>query len=108
MINAMEFTEAARTPDPDRLLRVYNQSAATLNLLRAFAQGGFANLDEIHRWTLSFLSDAPQNEKFEQLADRLDECLAFMRACGLTPANVQHDPQTGFTTRPDARLPAIR
>src|SRR3546814_18521212 len=87
MINAMEFTEAARTPDPDRLLRVYNQSAATLNLLRAFAQGGFANLDEIHRWTLSFLSDAPQNEKFEQIAPPLDESLAFMRARGLNPGN---------------------
>ena len=55
MINAMDFTDEARTPDPDRLLRVYNQSAATLNLLRAFAQGGFANLEEVHRWTLSSL-----------------------------------------------------
>jgi 3-deoxy-7-phosphoheptulonate synthase len=104
MINAMEFTADARTPDPDRLLRVYNQSAATLNLLRAFAQGGFANLEEIHSWTLSFLSDAPQNDRFEQLAARIDECLAFMRACGLTPDNVQQLRETDFYTSHEALL----
>src|SRR3546814_16444056 len=83
---------------------VYNQSAATRNLLRACAQGGFANRDEIHRWTLSFLSDAPQNEKFEQLAARIDECLAFMRACGLTPDNVQQLRETDFYTSHEALL----
>ena len=104
MVNGMDFTSDARIPDPDRLLKVYNQSAATLNLLRAFAQGGFANLDEIHRWTLSFISDSPESEKFEAMASRIDECLAFMRACGVTPESVQQLRETNFYTSHEALL----
>ena len=58
-INGIDFNEKSRIPDPDRLLRAYSQSASTLNLLRAFAQGGFANLEQIHRWTLSFVENSP-------------------------------------------------
>ncbi|NQW12365.1 MAG: 3-deoxy-7-phosphoheptulonate synthase class II [Alphaproteobacteria bacterium] len=104
MVNGMDFTPQDRVPDPDRLLRVYNQSAATLNLLRAFAQGGFANLEEIHRWTLDFVADSPEGEKFEQVANRIDECLAFMRACGISPDNVQQLRETEFYTSHETLL----
>ena len=80
MVNGMEFTEQARKPDPERLLRGYNQAAATLNLLRAFAQGGYADLHEVHQWNLSFVADSPLGERYQDLADRLDETLAFMAA----------------------------
>lgn len=104
MVNGMDFTVEDRVPDPDRLLRVYNQSAATLNLLRAFAQGGFANLEEIHRWTLDFVADSPEGERFQQVADRIDECLAFMRACGISPDNVQQLRETEFYTSHETLL----
>jgi 3-deoxy-7-phosphoheptulonate synthase len=104
MVNGMEFVEDARTPDPERLLRVYNQSAATMNLLRAFAQGGFANLEEINRWTLSFVEDSPEGERFEKLAERIDECLSFMRACGVTPESTQQLRETEFYTSHEALL----
>ena len=104
MVNGMDFTEGARIPDPDRLLKVYNQSAATLNLIRAFAQGGFANLDQVHQWNLDFVSSSPQGEKFSQLAERIDECLMFMRACGLTPEATQQLRETEFYTSHEALL----
>ncbi|MBT5264424.1 MAG: 3-deoxy-7-phosphoheptulonate synthase class II [Rhodospirillaceae bacterium] len=104
MVNAMEFSPEARIPDPDRMLKVYHQSASTLNLLRAFAQGGFANLDEVHRWTLSFVDKSAQGARFEQLAERIDECLAFMRACGLTPENIHQLRETEFYTSHEALL----
>jgi 3-deoxy-7-phosphoheptulonate synthase len=104
MVNGMEFTEDSRIPDPERLHRVYNQSAATLNLLRAFAQGGFANLEEINRWTLSFVADSPEGERFEKLSQRIDECLSFMRACGVTPESTQQLRETEFYTSHEALL----
>ena len=104
MVNGMEFTEESRIPDPERLHRVYNQSAATLNLLRAFAQGGFANLEEINRWTLSFVEDSPEGERFEKLSQRIDECLSFMRACGVTPQSTQQLRETEFYTSHEALL----
>ena len=104
MVNGMEFTEESRIPDPERLHRVYNQSAATLNLLRAFAQGGFANLEEINRWTLSFVEDSPEGERFEKLSRRIDECLSFMRACGVTPESTQQLRETEFYTSHEALL----
>jgi 3-deoxy-7-phosphoheptulonate synthase len=83
IINANEFTAAARTPDPRRQVEAYRQSAATLNLLRAFAQGGYANLASVHEWMLGFVKDSPQSRRYTELADRISETLGFMRAIGL-------------------------
>ena len=83
IINDNEFTPEARCPDPRRHLQAYRQSAATLNLLRAFAQGGYANLGSLHQWMLGFVKDSPQSRRYMQLADQISEALAFMRACGL-------------------------
>ncbi len=82
-INAMEFEDAARQPDPARLLRAYGQAASTLNLLRAFAGGGYASLENVHRWNLEFVNDNPQKERYQELADRISEALKFMDACGM-------------------------
>jgi 3-deoxy-7-phosphoheptulonate synthase len=84
-INGMEFEPAARAPDPDRLLRAYSQSASTLNLLRAFAGGGYADLHNIHRWTLGFVDGSPQGARYRELTDKISEALAFMAAIGVTP-----------------------
>jgi 3-deoxy-7-phosphoheptulonate synthase len=83
IVNDIEFTESARTPDPRRQIEAYRQSAATLNLLRAFAQGGYANLGSVHQWMLGFVKDSPQSKRYMELADRISEALEFMRACGL-------------------------
>jgi 3-deoxy-7-phosphoheptulonate synthase len=83
IINDIAFTPQARTPDPQRQLMAYRQSAATLNLLRAFATGGYANLASVHQWMLGFLKDSPQSRRYKELADRISEALNFMRACGL-------------------------
>lgn len=82
IINDSEFTTQARQPEPSRLLMAYSHSATTLNLLRALAQGGFADLHEVHRWTADFVRSSPQGERFEELADRITQSLAFMEACG--------------------------
>ena len=84
-INGMEFEPAARAPDPERLLRAYSQSASTLNLLRAFAGGGYADLHNIHRWTLGFVDGSPQGARYRELTDKISEALAFMGAIGVTP-----------------------
>src|SRR5471030_588750 len=84
-INGMEFTPEAREPDPERLLKAYGQSASTLNLLRAFANGGYADLYNIHRWTLGFVEGSPQGARYRELADKISETLAFMAAIGVTP-----------------------
>jgi len=84
-INGMEFTEEARRPDPERLLKAYGQSSSTLNLLRAFAGGGYADLYNIHRWTLGFVEGSPQGARYRELADKISETLAFMAAIGVTP-----------------------
>ena len=84
-INGMEFTKQSRTPDPNRQIEAYRQSAATLNLLRAFATGGYANLSNAHQWMLGFVKDSPQSHRYEELAARITEALEFMRACGIDP-----------------------
>ncbi len=84
-INGMEFDAASRIPDPERLLKAYAQSSATLNLLRAFAGGGYADLYNIHRWTLSFVADSPQAARYRELSDKISEALTFMAAIGVTP-----------------------
>ena len=104
-VNGMEFSQEARTPDPDRMIQGYNQSAATLNLLRAFAQGGYADLNKIHRWTLGFLENSPIGERYRDLAGRISETLEFMRACGLTPENARQLRETNFYTSHEALLP---
>src|ERR1700752_1578035 len=83
IINDIEFTEAARMPAPRRQVEAYRQSAATLNLLRAFAQGGYANLASVQQWMLGFVKDSPQSRRYTELADRISEALGFMRAIGL-------------------------
>lgn len=83
-INGIEFTEKSREPNPQRMLEAYNQSAATLNLLRAFAQGGYADLHQTHRWNLDFMEDSPLKERYDELTNNIDQALGFMAACGIT------------------------
>ena len=102
IVNGIDFDAKSRVPDPQRLLQAYHQSTATLNLLRAFAQGGFADLHQVHQWNLDFIADAALSEKYSQLADRIDETLAFIRACGLENAPQLHE--TSFFTAHEALL----
>jgi 3-deoxy-7-phosphoheptulonate synthase len=83
-INGQEFDAASRTPDPERLMRAYGQSASTLNLLRAFAGGGYADLQNIHRWTVGFVEDSPLGARYRELTDKISESLTFMAAVGVT------------------------
>src|SRR3984893_9573096 len=83
IINDIAFTPQARTPDPRRQVEAYRQSAATLNLLREFAHGGYANLKSVHNRMLGFVKDSPQSRRYEELADRISQALGFMQACGL-------------------------
>lgn len=83
-VNEDSFTEPARVPDPDRMVRAYSQAAATLNLLRAFATGGYAAMQRVTQWNLDFMSRSEQGDKYRELAKRIDEALGFMGACGLT------------------------
>ncbi len=104
IVNGIEFTEAARVPDPERMLKAYNQSAATLNLLRAFAQGGYADLHKVHQWTLGCVSGSLQGKLYEDLANRLSETLAFMEACGMTSDTTPQIRETEFFTSHEALL----
>ena len=88
-VNGFEFTAAARTPDPGRLLRAYHCSAATLNLCRAFTTGGYADLNQAHGWNQDFVRESPSGQHYERLADEIDRALAFMRACGANPAELR-------------------
>ena len=85
IINGISFDEKSRIPDPERMVQAYNQSSSTLNLLRAFAQGGYANLKKVHQWNLDFVGRGEAVEKYQDLAGRIDEALAFMEACGIDP-----------------------
>ncbi|MFL2668801.1 MAG: class II 3-deoxy-7-phosphoheptulonate synthase [Alphaproteobacteria bacterium] len=105
-VNGIEFEPEARNPDPQRMVRAYNQSAATLNLLRAFAQGGYADLHQVHRWTLGFVDKSPAGDRYKDLAERLDDSLAFMAACGLTSETTPQIRETEFYTSHEALLPA--
>jgi 3-deoxy-7-phosphoheptulonate synthase len=102
IVNGAEFTAAARTPDPQRLLRAYSHSASVLNLLRALAQGGFADLHQVHRWTADFVRQSPQGERFEALAGRIADCLAFMEACGFDAARTPQLHAVEFYTSHEA------
>jgi 3-deoxy-7-phosphoheptulonate synthase len=88
IVNDATATQAARTPNPDRLVQAYHQSASTLNLLRAFTKGGFADLNRVHSWTQEFVASSPEGERYDRLAREIDRALSFMRACGIeTEAN---------------------
>jgi 3-deoxy-7-phosphoheptulonate synthase len=84
-VNGLEFTEEARTPDPQRLVKVYNTSAATLNLVRAFTQGGFADLRRVHEWNKGFIKDSTFGERYEQVANEIGRALSFMESAGVDP-----------------------
>ena len=83
IINGIEFTKEQREPDPERMIKAYSQAASALNLLRAFSTGGYADLHEVHRWNLEFLEGSAQDNKYRIIADRIGECLDFMKACGI-------------------------
>ncbi len=103
-INGPEFTTEARTPDPRRMEQAYNQSAGTLNLLRAFAQGGYADLHQGHWWTLGFVVRSPLAGRYRDLAQRIDETLNFMAACGMSSLNTPQIRETEFYTSHEALL----
>src|SRR5215212_2280729 len=104
IVNDLAATEEARQPDPRRQLEAYRQSAATLNLLRAFATGGYANLENVHRWMLGFVADTPQSSRYRELADRISETLDFMRAIGIDPEVHPEMRITDFYTSHEALL----
>jgi len=104
IINGMEFTPEARIPDPNRQLQAYSQAAATLNLVRAFAQGGYADLHRVHRWNLGFVAKSPEAERWQDLAHRITECLDFMEACGITPERSAELRTVDFYTSHEALL----
>ncbi|MBG0817670.1 class II 3-deoxy-7-phosphoheptulonate synthase [Planomonospora sp. ID82291] len=85
MVNGLDFTPESRTPDPWRLLRAYHSSAVTLNLVRAFTKGGYADLRQVHAWNQDFVAESPAGKRYEQLARGIDQALAFMHACGADP-----------------------
>jgi 3-deoxy-7-phosphoheptulonate synthase len=104
IINGFDFNAEAREPDPERMIQAYNQSAATLNLLRAFAQGGYADLHKVHQWTLGFVERSPAGERYRDLADRLNEALSFMAACGITAETTPQIRETDLFTSHEALL----
>jgi len=104
IINDIAFTPEARIPDPERLLLAYRQSAATLNLLRAFATGGYANLARVHEWTMGFMKDSNAYPRFEEVAKKIDDAIDFMRALGITPDNTPALRETRFYTSHEALL----
>ncbi|WP_022946892.1 class II 3-deoxy-7-phosphoheptulonate synthase [Pseudoalteromonas ruthenica] len=104
IINSYEFTEQARVPDPQRLMKAYHHSAATLNLLRAFAQGGLADLHQVNRWNMSFVAANPLKDKYQQLADRIQDALEFMEVCGINSTNAPSLTETALYTSHEALL----
>ncbi|MGF1648917.1 MAG: class II 3-deoxy-7-phosphoheptulonate synthase [Hyphomicrobiaceae bacterium] len=104
IVNGAEFTAEAREPDPHRQLQAYRQSAATLNLIRAFAMGGFADLERVHQWNMGFVAASPQGHRYKEFADRISETLSFMRACGITSDSTPQLRTTDFYTSHEALL----
>jgi 3-deoxy-7-phosphoheptulonate synthase len=104
IVNDIAFTEEGRIPDPRRMIRAYSQSAATLNLLRAFAQGGYANLHQVHSWTLDFMGRSPWAQQYQAVADRIGDALDFMAACGVNPETVPQLKGTQFYTSHESLL----
>jgi 3-deoxy-7-phosphoheptulonate synthase len=104
IINGIEFTPEARRNDPERMIQVYNQSASTLNLLRAFVQGGYADLHRVHQWNLDFVGSSLQGERYRGLAERISETLGFMEACNITAETSTQIRETEFYTSHEALL----
>ena len=103
-VNDINFNEKNRIPNPKRLLRTYNQSAATLNLLRAFTKGGFADLNKVHLWNQEFIANSPQGKRYEKVANSIDEALTFMKAVGISSENTAALHLTEFFTSHEALL----
>ncbi len=104
IINSMEFTKEARIPNPYNMISAYNQSAATLNLLRAFSRGGLADLNKVHQWNLEFIKDNPLGKKYDELSNKIDHAMKFMAACGLTSDVMPQLHQTTLYTSHEALL----
>lgn len=104
IINSFEFTEQARLPDPERLVKAYYQSAATLNLLRAFAQGGLADLHQVHRWNMSFVASSPVKTRYQEMAERIQEALQFMDVVGINSESAPTIRETSLYTSHEALL----
>jgi len=103
-INGIEFNAKARKPDAKRMFRAYSQSASTLNLLRAFSQGGFADLRKVHLWNLGFVNKSQQGKMFRELEDKVSYALSFMEACGITPESNRRLRTVNFFTSHEALL----
>jgi len=104
MVNDIGFTAAARTPDAERLLSVYHQASATLNLLRAFTKGGFADLSRVHQWNQDFVASSRQGLRYEQLAGEIDRALRFMKACGFDTESEPKLHEVDFYTSHEALI----
>jgi len=104
IINNIDFTAEARIPDPQRLMTAYHHSAATLNLLRAFAQGGLADLHQVNRWNMGFVAANPQKQKYQQLADKIQDALEFMEVCGINSSIAPSLKETDLYTSHEALL----
>ncbi|MEM9146811.1 MAG: 3-deoxy-7-phosphoheptulonate synthase class II [Pseudomonadota bacterium] len=104
IVNGFDFTPEARIPDPSRMLRAYTQAAATLNLLRAFAQGGFADLHRVRSWNLDFVTGTPEAARYQELADRISSAIDFMSACGVTPETAETLSSVEYWTSHEALL----
>lgn len=104
IVNSFEFTEQARMPDPNRLLDAYHRSASTLNLLRAFAQGGLADLHQVNRWNMAFIENNPLKERYQDIAKRIEDTLAFMDVIGLNSQNTSALQETNLFTSHEALL----
>ena len=104
IINGIEFNEAARVPNPKNMLRAYNQSAATMNLLRAFSRGGLADLNKVHQWNLDFIKDNPLGKRYDELSTKIDHAMHFMEACGLNSDTMPQLHQTTVYTSHEALL----
>ena len=103
-VNSIKFDKSTRIPNPKRLLRTYNQSAATLNLLRAFTTGGFADLNKVHMWNQEFIASSPQGKRYEEIASRIDDAFKFMQAVGISTRHTSALKLTEFYTSHEALL----
>jgi len=104
IVNGIEFDAAARLPNPERQISAYRQAASTLNLLRAFAKGGYADLTEVHRWNQGFIADSPQGARYEAMANQISEAMDFMAACGISSLTAPQMSMVDFFTSHEALL----
>ena len=104
IVNDDAPTEEARRPDPTRLIAAYHQSASTLNLLRAFTKGGFADLSQVHMWNQQFVASSREGQRYEAIAAEIDRALRFMRACGIDLGREEELHQVDFYTSHEALI----